>query len=64
MQGRIDPKALLHVRRYLQLTRQRARVADIQDVLGHSSDKMARHYAGQARQAAAADIMARYSLAN
>jgi hypothetical protein len=38
-------------------------VADIQDVLGHCSDKMARHYVGHARMAAAADIMARYCLA-
>ena len=40
-----------------------APLADIQDVLGHESDAMARHYAGDARKLAAADTMARYSLA-
>jgi site-specific recombinase XerD len=43
---------------------QGAPVADIQDVLGHESDKMARHYAGDARKIAAADLMAKYSLAS
>jgi integrase/recombinase XerD len=114
MQGRIDPKALAHVRTYIrmrpettclalfvqddgsELTYQGARniwrriqkrsgvkrlgshlirhtyaqrmalagapIADIADVLGHSSDKMARHYAGAATKYAAADKMAQYSL--
>jgi integrase len=39
-----------------------AAIGEIQDVLGHTSDKMARHYAGAARTYAAADIMAKYSL--
>jgi integrase len=39
-----------------------APIGDIQDVLGDSSEKMARHYAGAARTYAAADIMAKYSL--
>jgi len=36
------------------MARKGAPIADIQDVLGHTSDKMARHYAGEARKAAAA----------
>ncbi|MDQ6669178.1 MAG: site-specific integrase [Chloroflexota bacterium] len=116
IQGRIDPKAMAHVRNYLRLRRRHparalfvkddgtelsyqgarniwrriqkrsgvrrlgsllvrhtyaqrmaaagAPVADIMDVLGHSSEKMARHYAGAARTYAAADIMAKYSLSN
>ena len=40
-----------------------ASIADIQDMLGHESDKMARHYAGEARKFAAAKLMAKYSLA-
>ena len=53
------------VRHYAQnMARQGASIADIQDVLGHSSDKMARHYAGEARGIQAAEIMARYSLAH
>ena len=36
---------------------------DIQDVLGHVSDKMAWHYAGEARNFAAASLMTEYSLA-
>ena len=40
-----------------------APIADIQDVLGHSSDKMARHSAGEARKLAAGDLMTKYSLA-
>ena len=31
---------------------------------GHKSDKMARHYAGEARNHAAADLMERHSLAS
>jgi hypothetical protein len=34
-----------------------ASIADIQDVLGHESDKMTRHYAGEARKFAAAELM-------
>jgi integrase len=43
---------------------QGAPVADIQDVLGHESDKMARHYAGEARKRQAAETMSKYSLAS
>jgi integrase len=43
--------------------RKGAPIADIQDVLGHTSDKRARHYAGEARKVAAAELMAKYSLA-
>jgi hypothetical protein len=32
-------------------------------VLGHESDKMARHHAGEARKFAAANLMTKYSLA-
>jgi integrase len=45
------------------MARKGAPIADIQDVLGHTSDKMARHYPGEARKAAAAELMAKYSLA-
>jgi len=45
------------------MARKGAPMADIRDVLGHTSDKMARHYAGEARKAAAAELMAKYSLA-
>ena len=45
------------------MARKGAPIADIQDVLGHTSDKSARHYAGQARKAAAAELMAKDSLA-
>ena len=38
-------------------------IADIQDVVGHESDKMARHYAGEARKFAATNLMTTYSLA-
>jgi hypothetical protein len=31
--------------------------------MGHTSDKRARHYAGEARKAAAAKLTAKYSLA-
>jgi integrase len=37
--------------------------ANIQDVLGHESDKMARHYVGPARKFATAELMTKYSLA-
>ena len=115
MQGKIDGKALAHVRTYLRLrpdtdspalfvtdagkplsyhggrmiwrrirkrsgikrlgshlirhscgqgmARAGASIADIQDVLGHESDKMARHQAGEARKFAAAELMTKYSLA-
>ncbi|HEY3059285.1 MAG TPA: tyrosine-type recombinase/integrase [Chloroflexota bacterium] len=46
------------------MARKGAPVADIQDVLGHESDKMARHYAGEARKFATADLMAKCSLAS
>jgi site-specific recombinase XerD len=46
------------------MARKGAPIADIQDVLGHTSDKMARHYAGEARKAAAAELMAKHSLAS
>ena len=46
------------------MARRGAPMADIQDVLGHSSDKMARHYAGEARQIEAANLMAKYRLAS
>jgi hypothetical protein len=36
------------------MAQQGAAIADIQDVLGHESDKMAGHYAGEARKFAAA----------
>ncbi len=114
MDGKVDPKALVHVRNYLRLRPQTkspamfvkdngdeltydgarniwrriqkrsgvkrlgshlvrhtfarrmalagAPIGDIQDVLGHESDKMARHYAGADRKYASADIMAKYSL--
>jgi hypothetical protein len=39
-----------------------ASIADTQDVLGHESDKMSR-YAGEARKFAAANLIAKYSLA-
>ena len=45
------------------MARAGASIADIQDVLGHESDKMARHYAGEARKFAAANLMTKYSLA-
>ena len=45
------------------MARDGASIADIQDVLGHESDKMARHYAGEARKFAAANLMTKYSLA-
>ena len=45
------------------MARKGAPIADIQDVLGHTSGKMARHYAGEARKTAAAELMAKYSLA-
>lgn len=115
MQGKLDPKALAHVRSYLRLrpetnspamftdtgralsywggrmiwrriqrrsgvrrlgshlirhsfgqgmARAGAAIADIQDVLGHESDKMARYYAGEARKFAAANLMSKYSLAD
>ena len=41
-----------------------ASITEIQDMLGHSSDKMARHYAGEARKRAAAELMTKYSLAS
>jgi integrase/recombinase XerD len=41
-----------------------AAIGEIQDVLGHESAVMARHYAGAARTYAAADTMAKYSLAS
>jgi hypothetical protein len=46
------------------MAEQGAPVADIQDVLGHESDRMARHYAGEARTRQAAEIMSRHSLAS
>jgi integrase len=46
------------------MARKGAPIADIQDVLGHTSDKMARHYAGEARKAAAAEPIATHSLAS
>ena len=45
------------------MTRAGSSGRDIQDVLGHVSDKMARHYAGEARKFAAASLMTEYSLA-
>ena len=45
------------------MARARASIADIQDVLGLESDKMARHYAWDARSFAAANLMTKYSLA-
>ena len=45
------------------MARAGASIAEIQDVLGHESDKMARHYAGEARKVAAANLMTKYSLA-
>jgi hypothetical protein len=32
--------------------------------LGHTSEKIAHHYAGEARKAAAAELMAKHSLAS
>ena len=46
------------------MAQQGATISDIQDVLGHESDKMARHYAGEARKFAAAELMSKYSLAS
>ena len=46
------------------MARAGASIADVQDVLGHESDKMARHYAGEARKFAAAELMSKYSLAS
>jgi site-specific recombinase XerD len=46
------------------MAHQGASISDIQDVLGHESDKMARHYAGEARKFAAAELMSKYSLAS
>ena len=45
------------------MTRAGSSGRDIQDVLGHVSDKMARHYAGEARNFAAASLMTKYSRA-
>ena len=45
------------------MTRAGSSGRDIQDVLGHVSDKMARHYAGEARKFAAAYLMTEYSRA-
>jgi integrase len=44
------------------MARKGAPIADTQDVLGHTSDKMARHFAGEARKAA--ELMANYGLAS
>ena len=46
------------------MTRAGSSGRDIQDVLGQESDKMARHYAGDARRKQAATIMEKYSLAS
>jgi site-specific recombinase XerC len=46
------------------MAQQGATISDIQDALGHESDKMARHYAGEARKFAAAELMSKYSLAS
>jgi integrase len=43
---------------------QGASISDIQHVLGHESDKMARHHAGDARRKQAANIMEKCSLAS
>jgi hypothetical protein len=45
------------------MARAGASIADIQDELGHESDKIARHNAGEARKFAAANLMTKYSLA-
>jgi integrase len=45
------------------MARAAASIADIQDVLGHESYKMARPRAGEARRFAAAELMTKYSLA-
>ena len=39
-----------------------ASIAEHPDVLGHESDKMARHYAGEARKFVAAELMRKYSV--
>ena len=36
--------------------------AEVQDILGHQTDAMARKYAGKIRQVVAAKNMARYSV--
>jgi hypothetical protein len=46
------------------MARQGTSISETQDVLGHESDKMARHYAGDARRTQAATIMEKYSLAS
>ena len=45
------------------MAHQGAAISDIEDVLGHESDKMTRHFAGEARKLAAANLMTKYSLA-
>jgi hypothetical protein len=40
----------------------RRSIADIQDVLGRKSDKLARHYPGEARKFAATNLITKYSL--
>ena len=45
------------------MARPGAPIADIQDVLGPESDKMARRCAGEARRFAAAELITKYSLA-
>jgi site-specific recombinase XerD len=40
-----------------------ATIAEIQGILGHESDKMSRHYVGDAHKAAEAETMAKYSMA-
>ena len=40
-----------------------ASIAKHPDVLGHESDKMARHYMGEARKFVAANLITKYSLA-
>ena len=46
------------------MAHQGASISDLQDVLGHESDKMARHCAGEARKFAAAELISKYRLAS
>ena len=46
------------------VARKGAPIADIQDVLDRDSDKMARHYAGEARKFEAAEQRSKYRLAS